>query len=83
MRRSIGELCGRQEGGALNYLGLQEPPQKYCPGINTPGPWTAPMAYTNEGGGARVFIAKKKWNKGKGIICGFGAPEEGVCVFGS
>jgi hypothetical protein len=57
----------RKAGSTLNFLGLQEAPRKCRPGSITPGPWAGSMAYTNKGE-VWVFIAKKKWDKGKVII---------------
>jgi hypothetical protein len=51
----------------LNYLGLQEAPRKYHPGSMTPGSWAESMSYTIEGE-VRLLIARKKWDKGKGMI---------------
>jgi hypothetical protein len=59
--------AAQKVGSTLNFLGLQEAPRKYRPGILTPVPWSGSMAYTNDGG-VRVLIAKKKWDKGKVII---------------
>jgi hypothetical protein len=59
--------AARKAGIPLNFLGLQEAPRKCRPGSMTPVPWAGSMAYTNKGE-VRVLIAKKKWDKGKGVI---------------
>jgi hypothetical protein len=59
--------AARKAGSTLNFLGLQEAARKCLPEIMTPGPWAGSMAYTNKGD-VRVLIAKKKWDKGTGII---------------
>jgi hypothetical protein len=61
-------LAGGEEGREyVNFLGIQEAPRKCRPGSMTPGPWAGSMAYTNKGE-VRVLIAKKKGEKGKGIV---------------
>jgi hypothetical protein len=59
--------AARKAVSTLNSMGLQEAPRKYRPESMTRGPWAGYMAYTNYGE-VHVLIAKKKWDKGKGII---------------